>query len=218
MFMNRLRLCAFLLLLLGAAGTTMAQSDPTPTPAPRRVPLTTVFQIQNSTDDVNQDGVAIFLDEVDVWIGGGGSPELSYTALRFLDVRLPQGAAITSAYLELYVPGDTWIGVEVQIAAEASDSSGGFDSNSRINARPITRTRISHRSNEQWTGGEWIAFDEMAEVIEEVVGRDGWASGHALTVILRNTASGTFGRKFVASYDHDPALAPRLVVSYIAPR
>src|SRR5258708_9251932 len=53
----------------------------------------------------------------------------------------------------------------------------------------------------------------MAPVVQGVINRADWQSGHSLSLILTGTGS-AWGRKFVTSVDGSAALAPKLVISY----
>jgi hypothetical protein len=54
----------------------------------------------------------------------------------------------------------------------------------------------------------------MGAVIQEVVSRPGWQSGQSLAVIIQGTSANAWARKFVHSFESNPALAPRLVITY----
>ena len=174
-------------------------------------------QVATSTDDVNEDGATYDETINTVWLGNGENPT-SYLGLRFANINVPQGATITTAYLQFYSAQDIWINVDLSIQAEASDNSATFTSASRPSQRTLTTTQVAHSSSEPWTINTWQDFDEMAAVIQEVINRPGWQSGNSLSVILQGTGS-QYGRKFVMAYDNltDPALAPKLVIKYSTP-
>ena len=120
-------------------------------------------------------------------------------------------ATIAAAYVEFHNPQPAWITVGLELAAEAADDSAAFSSSSRPSQRPLTVERVQHNSDLHWQGGDWHALDGISAVLQEVVDRPGWHSGSSLSVILHGTDS-PFGRKYVSSYESDPARAPRLVV------
>ena len=110
-----------------------------------------------------------------------------------------------------------WIGVDVLIAGDAADNSATFSNGSRPSGRPVTTNRIEHHSNVNWAANNWHTLTgNLSGVVQEIVSRPGWQSGNSLSLILKGMGS-RFGRKFVTSYDGNPAFAPRLVIKYTVP-
>jgi hypothetical protein len=186
------------------------------TVSPPAASATLTFQVASAADDVNEDGSAFTPDDPLIWIGTGASASGSYTGLRFTGVAIPPGATIAAAYVEFHNPQPAWITVGLELAAEAADDSAAFSSSSRPSQRPLTVERVQHNSDLHWQGGDWHALDDISAVLQEVVDRPGWHSGSSLSVILHGTDS-PFGRKYVSSYESDPAHAPRLVVRLLDP-
>jgi hypothetical protein len=186
------------------------------TVSPPAASATLTFQVAAAADDVNEDGSAFTPADPLIWIGTGASASDSYTGLRFTGVAIPPGATIAAAYVEFHNPQPAWITVGLELAAEAADDSAAFSSSSRPSQRPLTVERVQHNSDLHWQGGDWHALDDISAVLQEVVDRPGWHSGSSLSVILHGTDS-PFGRKYVSSYESDPAHAPRLVVRLLDP-
>lgn len=174
-------------------------------------------QVAAGSDDVNEEGEYYWDGTGRVWIGGGSDPTASYAGLRFSGIAIPQGATIVSARLEFYVPVDNWIYLEMDIGAEASDNSLTFSETARPSLRSLTNNRAAHSSDDYWPEDTWNMLEDVAPVVQEIVNRSGWQSGNSLSLILRNTSSGAWARKFPMSYEGDPALAPRLIISYVMP-
>jgi PKD repeat protein len=176
-------------------------------------PMTITPQVNSSSDDVNENGSSFQATNPTVWVGTNPS----YTGLRFNNLGIPAGATISEAHLEFYVQNGQWIIVDVLIAAEAADNSMTFSSASRPSSRPLTTNRIEHHSNVSWPTNTWnILTGNLSGVVQEVVSRPGWQSGNSLSIIVKGIGS-PFGRKFVTSYDGNPAFAPRLVIQYTVP-
>jgi len=171
-------------------------------------------QIGSSADDVNEINSTLTSNATTVWLGNGGSATTSYTGLRFASVAIPAGATISSAQLQVYSSQSQWMTLSFNMFADASGNSAAFSSTSRPSQRTRTASVVAHSDNVSWAANTWYSLDEMKSVVQEVVNRSDWASGHSLSIILNGTGSGTFGRKFVASFDGNPANAPRLIVSY----
>jgi len=197
-------------------GSTTYQAAITITSAPAE-PTTITSQVNSASDDVTEVDTTIELNNPNIWVGTYGSSGQSYTGLRFNNLNIPVGATITEARLEFYTSSAQWIQIDVLIAAEAADNSQTFSNSSRPSGRAFTTNRIEHHSNESWPGNTWNTLTgNLSSVMQEVVSRAGWQPGNSLSVILKGIGT-PFGRKFVTSYDGNPAFAPRLVVRYTVP-
>jgi hypothetical protein len=182
------------------------------TPPPPGGTLTS--QIAASSDDVNEVNGTLTTNSNKIWLGNGGSTTTSYTGLRFVNVAVPAGATITSAHLQVYSSQNQWIDYSFTIAAEAIGNSATFTASSRPSQRAQTVAKVSHSDNVKWTSNTWYSLDEMKAVIQEVIGRADWQVGNNLSIVIKGTGTGTFARKFVASFDGGSATAPMLIVSY----
>lgn len=162
-------------------------------------------RVENANDDAEENNTGEM--RLDGWVKFGGDV---LTGLRFDNIKIPRGAQLTSARLEL-TPTDTQDSVtDVQISAEAIGHSplitdDLFDLSSR--------TRTLARAN-------WIPqpFDkhavygaELLPVVSEVVGRADWCGGNALTLLVEGTGSRSFynsdasqGRQAVLKLAYDP--------------
>ena len=202
----------------GPGGQSTAQTIVTailpPSPTPSQ-PQTLTLQVALSSDDVNQ-SPEFEVNDARIWIGTAGSETESYTGLRFANVAIPQSATILSAHLEFYSVQEQWIRMGLTMAAEAADNSATFAPEAPPSQRPLTTQQVEHQSDTPWEADTWYEFDEMAAVIQEVIDRPGWQSGNSLAIIMRGSGGSRWGRKFVRSFDGDPALAPRLVITYQA--
>jgi hypothetical protein len=209
-------------ILLLTAGRVLAQ-DATPSPTPTATPPpegseTLTAQISDGADDVNESAQTLTADAREVWIGNGDSLEGHYLGLRFQGVVIPRGSRILSAHLEFYTASDQWILVDVNIAAEASGDSLAFAPDNLPSQRALTQAVVHHQSDVLWPAETWQAFDEMAEVIQEVIDGPGWRSGHNLSVILNGAPTGSlFARKYVSAFEDAPVRAPRLAVLFLPP-
>ncbi len=57
-------------------------------------------------------------------------------------------------------------------------------------------------------GATYLSPD-LSPIVHEIVNREGWSSGNALAFVITGT-----GRRTADAYDGDPALAPRLHITY----
>ncbi|MDT8303946.1 MAG: hypothetical protein RQ760_20865, partial [Sedimentisphaerales bacterium] len=171
-------------------------------------------------DDSEEDVAtgAIDLTSSDLEITEEGEPALNQlVGMRFNGIAIPQGAIITSAYVqfqvdEVDVPGDNRPGTKF-LKGEASDNAVSFtDAAFDISSRPTTTAEAS------WDWPEWLTEDEegpdqqtsdIAAVIQEIVDRPGWASGNSLVLIITGS-----GENCAEAYDGEPEAAPLLHIEF----
>lgn len=180
---------------------------------PLRVDVTQ--QIASAGDDVNEDGTSFDASLGTLWLGTGANPSASYTGLRFANLAIPQGATITSAKLQVYLSSASWSSLSFDYFADNSGNSAVFSSSSRPSQRTLTSQVVSHSSNVNWPANTWIDLDQISTVIQPVISRSDWASGNALSIILKGVG-GAYGRKFVTAYDGTATYAIRLAITYSA--
>ena len=180
---------------------------PSPTPAPASGTVT--VQVGASSDDMYETSGSANLTSETFPIGGAST---YYAGMRFTNVTVPQGATITDAYVEVYMPSGQWIQVDYDIYAEDTADSSTFTTANSAGDRPGTSAVANYSSSENWSSG-WHELEHVTAAVQEVVDRNDWSAGNALAIILNGTG-GQWGRKFVTSYNGSPANAPRLVIEY----
>lgn len=174
--------------------------------------ITVTFSVTGGANDVNEDGTSLAVESASVWLGNGASAA-SFAGLRFVGISIPRGATIVSASLEVNAATTQWIPIALELRAEAGGNSAAFSATSRPSQRALVAPLVTHSSNVQWVVNTWYGLDDIATVLQAVVNQASWTSGNALSLIVRGTG-GAWGRKFAQSVEGNPALAPRLIVTY----
>jgi hypothetical protein len=177
------------------------------------VTTTATFQVQTGGDDVNEEGGGFTADSSTVWVGSGATAATSYAGLRFTGVSVPPGAVVTSARLELRSASAQWLTIGFQYGIEASANSAAFSAANRPSQRTLLAQTATHNSDQQWLASTWYLMDEIAPMVQAAINQPGWASGNALSLVLRGTGS-NWARKFATAFEGGAAFAPRLVVTY----
>ena len=211
----------FTVTLSGAVGATIADGTGIGTivnddSAAGGTPLTVTYTLSGGTNDVNQEGNTFTPGSNGVWIGNGSSATASYFGLRFTGVTIPAGAIVSEAHLEVTASGTQWNAMAFELAAEAAVNSAAFSASSTPSQRTLLTPRVQHSSNVQWTSGTRYSLESITALVQAVIDQPGWASGQALSVIVRGTA-GAWARKFIGSAESGGTVAPRLVVTYTVP-
>lgn len=179
-------------------------------------PTTVTIPLASGADDVNEVAGVLTADGSDVWLGTESSATTSYAGLRFTNVPIPAGATITSAQLEVVSASTQWNYITFRYGADAAANSAAFSASARPSTRTLVTPTVDHESDEPWVAGTRYPLEDISAVLQAVVNRPGWASGNALSLILRGLGD-AWGRKFTRAYEAAPASAARLVVTYTTP-
>ena len=170
------------------------------------LPLTTSARVVAGDDDtsVREDTGENLADWDKLRLGRSA---YAYTnGLRFQDLDLPPGAAITQATLSLhYADWLRGLPVPLTIYAENVDSSVSFGSaNPLANLRPRTTAAIPWTITSTPVG--WLDSPDLATLVQEVIDRPGWQKGNDLSLLIRSAAVDTGSHYLdVAAWDLNPA-------------
>lgn len=152
--------------------------------------------------------------------------------MRFLNVALPQGANITTAYLTFRASASASNNiVKSNLTGEAIDNASTFSTLANYQARRgtaaggasnanLTSAYVNWDSIGAWTSGSDYNSPEIKTIIQEIVNRAGWASGNAMVIffddhLARGTqSSGVY--RYATSYDVNSSFAPLLHIEYVA--
>lgn len=170
-------------------------------------------QVSLSSDDAEErasDG-SVDLTSSDIELGDDpGFSEDQTVGLRFQNITIPQGAVITTAYLEFESDEIDSVATFVNIRAQATDNASTFTSAlNDITSRPTTASVVS------WTLGAWDAVDvkhqspDLSSLVKEVVDRGGWSAGNSLAFIIDGAGSRT-----AESFDGEALAAAKLHIEY----
>jgi hypothetical protein len=182
-------------------------------------PVTEVMVAAGSDDaEENVATGAVDLTSSDLEITEEGSPaDNQLIGMRFNGIVVPQGAIITSAYVQFHVdetdiPGDNRPGTKF-LRGEAVDNAATFSATAfDISSRPTTSAEAS------WDWPLWLTTHEegpdqqtsdIAAVIQELVDRPGWSPGNSLVLIITGS-----GENAAESFDGEADAAPLLHISY----
>ena len=136
------------------------------------------------------------------------------TGMRFTNVIVPQGAAITNAYVQFQVDETTSGACSLVIVGEDTDDASQFSASpANLTLRPTTFASVA------WSPPAWGIVAEagtdqrtpdISTVIKDIVDRAGWSEGSAIAIIMTGT-----GTRTAESHDGNPGRAPVLHVEWI---
>ncbi len=179
-----------------------------------------IVKINSSADDVNEDGVGgisvIFnLTDKRLWIGTATNKDASFTGLRFTNVTIPRGAKIVSTSLEGFNERFQWSRCRVLTKGVLSPNPLSF-SQSNL---PSTQT-LTNASSERfcgfilpWIGRKYQNLANVTSIVQELVNQGSWQNGNSMAFVMKGLGDGLH-RKYIVSFDGDPARAPQLLIKY----
>ncbi|MBW2412523.1 MAG: hypothetical protein JRF72_22210, partial [Deltaproteobacteria bacterium] len=167
--------------------------------------------VKESSDDAEQrtdlagDNMYLYSSDLDL-------RQDRLSGMRFDKVQVPQGAEITAAYIEFTVWGTHTGNARVTIDVEMHDNPPTFyDVPDNISNRTLSGNYVEWDPIAPWdTSGEKQRTPDISSLVQQIVGRPGWASDNAMVFVIE----GLQWNRSAATYDADPGLAPRLHIEY----
>jgi len=128
--------------------------------------------------------------------------------IRFANVMIPQGATLSSAYIQFTVDetgsGATTLTIQGEnVANAATFMEANFDLSNRLHFRPTT-------AYVTWEPADWNNVGDarvnqrtadITSVIREIVNRDDWTSGNALAILISGDTTSKSNSRIAESYD-----------------
>jgi len=199
-------------------GTPTATRTPLPTatktPTASATPTLVNLKVSASADDAYDYSAAEFWNNTYAVRVGDNNSKKATAGLRFSGVSVPQGATIARAVLRVRSYQSWNNALHLKVSGEAADNAGSF-----VNAsvRPSARVKTAARVDwdpAAWSSGAWYESPELKAVIQEIVNRPGWASGHALVLLLADDGSAANVSRLIYAYDSAPANGAELRIEY----
>ncbi|CAN7629592.1 metallophosphoesterase [Mesorhizobium sp. LjNodule214] len=136
--------------------------------------------------------------------------------VRFIGIDIPQGAIITSAYIQFQANEVKTGATSLLIKGEDADDASPFTSVSfNVSSRATTDASTAW-APDPWTtvGAHGLAqrTPDLSAVVQEIVNRSGWAALNDMAFMITGT-----GTRTADSYEYSPAGAPLLHIEYLLP-
>jgi len=155
----------------------------------------TIVTLDLSSDDVEQENNEVdsrYDDDLDAgWQGAPEDQNLLTLGLRFVDITIPQGSEIDSAFVVFHAhEGKSAEDIaELTIVGEATDNAitfneDNFNEDYLLTDRPQTTAQVEWTVAEDWTIWQPYKTPDIASVVQEIVDRPTWESGNALALIF----------------------------------
>ena len=172
-------------------------------------------QISSREDDAEEyaDG-NVSLSSSDLELADDPSNGVQMVGMRFTGLHIPSDAVIIDARIQFTVDDNNDVDpCSLSIHGQDSDNASPFSgSDFDISSRPLTQASVN------WAPPRWPDVDvagqdqqtpNLAPILQEIVGRDGFSSSSAIAFIIEGQ-----GRRTAKSYDGLAYAAPQLCVKY----
>lgn len=172
-----------------------------------------ISRISSGSDDVEQrlSNGDMYFDSSDLELNndtGYFGPQL--VGMRFNKLNIPQGATITSAYIEFEADETDSVATSLLFRAQAADDAAPFvDKPYNLSNRTTTASSVNWAVPAWNTVGQKHRSPNLSAIIQEVVNRPGWSPSNSLVVMVSGS-----GERTAESYDGESANAPLLVIQY----
>ncbi|WP_292094749.1 hypothetical protein [Mesorhizobium sp.] len=167
-------------------------------------------------DDVEEKGSGSISTNVDDLELGFAGTTRQTVGLRFTGIDIPQGAIITSAYIQFQANEVKTGAASLLIKGQDTDDASPFTSTSfNVSSRATTDASAT------WTPAPWTTVGEhvqaertpdLTAIVQEIVSRSGWAALNDMAFLITGT-----GTRTADSYEYNPASAPLLHIEYVLP-
>lgn len=165
---------------------------------------TVTRRVNQSSDDADESTLNITDIDLDF--------AQSQVALRFNSLGIPQGASITSAYIEFTSSSNSSGTYSFDIEGVNVDNASTYSNGQNLGLLATTSAQETWSGTTAWSNNAVYATPDISAIVQEIVNRVGWSSGNSMGFLF---ATGT-GDRDAHTYDEDALKAPRLVVQYSA--
>ncbi len=149
---------------------------------------------------------------------GSAETNSQKVGLRFQDIAIPQGATITSAYLEFTAAVSSSDNASMLIQGQSSGDAATFattDNNiSGTSDRPKTTNTVAWNDIPAWTLDTTYQSPDITTVVQEIVNHTDWCGDNNMAFFLIQNAVSDAAKRIASAYDGSSANAPRLHINY----
>ncbi|MEA3225433.1 MAG: hypothetical protein U9Q07_05740, partial [Planctomycetota bacterium] len=167
----------------------------------------------DAEEDVSGGGIDLSSSDLEMLDDGG----LQVIGLRFVDIPIPKGAIVDNAFIE-FTCDETKSGtqpVSLLIEGELSPDTVTFaNAPGNITSRPTTTANVV------WVPADWTEVgqkdqtSDIASIVQEIIDQDGWASGNALVLVIRDDPDNPSKGIRCAESASDKSNAPLLHIEF----
>ncbi|WP_245513581.1 MULTISPECIES: cadherin repeat domain-containing protein, partial [unclassified Mesorhizobium] len=173
-------------------------------------------RVATAGDDVEEKGSGTIGTNINDLELGYDSSTRQTVGIRFTGIDIPQGAIITSAYIQFQANEVKIDAASLLIQGDDTDDASPFTA-AAFNVSSLPRTSASTA----WVPDPWTTIGEqglaertpdLSAIVQEIVNRSGWAALNDMAFVITGT-----GTRTADSYEYNPASAPLLHIEYVLP-
>jgi len=177
----------------------------------------TSSRINSGDDDVEEgESGAMYMNSSDIELvydsyNSNGNQKVG---LLFRNLGIPQGATITSAYIQFTTDETNSASCNLTIRGHDADNASDFSTSSNnVSNRTTTNASVA------WTPSAWNSVGaagsaqktpELKSVVQEIVDRSGWTTASKLVMIITGS-----GKRTAESFNGSSSSAPIIYVDYV---
>ena len=169
------------------------------------------FQVSSGNDDAEErlDNGDMYRTSSDLELVNDGS-RAQAVGIRFTNVSVVQGAAITNAVIDFVVDETDSEATSISFHGQAADDPPGFSSSDfDITSRTQTTASVNWNNVPPWNSvGTTQTTPDLSSIIQEIVNRPGWVSGNSIVIIIEGS-----GQRTAESYNGSSSSAPTLQIT-----
>lgn len=124
-----------------------------------------------------------------------------HSFIRFLNVTIPAGSTITSAYIR-FTAAQTLSGntVNVKISFNDVDDAVAPTNVAGADALVLTAAKVDWNAIAAWTDGNTYDTPSIVTAIQEIVDRGGWSSGNAMMGLVKDNSASSYRKPSAVDY------------------
>ena len=162
-------------------------------------------EYENGNIDTKSEDLELVNDEI--------GKDNQIVGLRFSDLNVPNMAFISATTIRFAVDEPKDVFTDLTIQCEDIDNSSVFKPTANnVSNRQTTTTTISWQPDSWTTEHESEITPDLSAIVQEVIDRDGWLTGNALTFIIKGTGKRT-AESFEGAGDK-VEYRPTLIIDY----
>ncbi len=132
----------------------------------------------------------------------------SAVGIRITDITVPQGATVTSAYLEFVADESQSVTTSWTIGAENIGNALTIPTTAySLSSKPRTSATATWANIPAWTTDNIYQSTDISLVVQEIIDRGDWSTGNAITFIIEGAGTRT-------AESFEGTAAPKLIINY----
>jgi len=168
--------------------------------------------VSSANDDLYEDntGKVITDDTILPLNRYDGDQHSRVSALRFSDLRIPQGATITQAHILFQSASDSMINADLRFKIEDTSNSIPFEPGlNNITNRQWSPDSVPWNAVEPWSVDSTYESPDLSDFVNRVVNKSDWCGGNSVSFSIEGS-----GDRLASAFERSDQTVPVLKVKY----